>query len=699
MATGIGQRRNIAFCGHNDSGKTTLIDQILVASGAVSGLHSVDDGTSICDFDAEERLHHHTIETKVVHANHGEYLLNLLDTPGYPELIGQTIEAFYAADCAAICVHAHAGVEVHARRVFEEAGQEQIGRMIILTRLDGDHIDFPQLLIDLQQAFGSPCALINYPDCVGSEISQVIDVLEPAQGSPISPEHALLRETLVERIVECDDRLMERLFDGQELSASQLRSAAHHAVLQGTLIPVFCTAAKKNVGIAELLEGLIWTAPSPDEIERHGLDAEGHDQIIVQSPDGPLVARVFKNRIDPFVQKLSFIRIYGGSLNRDQNVHSPGSRKDLKLPTLLDVQANQTQSIEHAEAGDIVAVAKMDALHIGTVLGDYQLPEMHFPTPMVGVAVLPKGHSDENKLFNALHKLVEEDPTLRVERDAQTSELVMTGMSELHLNLVRERLHLRDKLEIDVSDPKIPMRETIQGQAEGSFRHKKQSGGRGQFGEVHLRVFSIPRNIDPNTFVTSNRFPHFRSFQHDPQINFLWVDSIVGGSIPTQYLPAIEKGVREKLQSGVLAGCPIYDVGVEVFYGKYHPVDSSEAAFKFAGAMAFRDVYLQASPTLLEPIVSLHVTVPENHVGELYSDLSGRGGHVHGSDATGTGQLTVHAEAPLRSVLHFGRTLIQMTGGQGSFTMEASHYELVPTPLQQTLMQKSKSKELAEALD
>ncbi len=462
------------------------------------------------------------------------------------------------------------------------------------------------------------------------------------------------------------------------------------------MIPVFCTAAKNGIGLHELIEGLVWAVPSPDQVTRYVINDDGTASVIEQDSEGPLVARVFKNRIDPFVQKLSFIRIYSGSLVRDQSVHVVGQRKDLRMAAILDVQASQTHTIDHGEAGDIVAVAKMEDLHIGTTLGDKRLPEIHFPTPMVGLAVTPKGHADENKLFNALHKLVEEDPTLRVERDAQTSQLVMTGMSELHLNLVRERLQHRDKLEIEVSDPKIPLRETIQSSSDGSYRHKKQSGGRGQFGEVHLRIFPLAKETDIASFATKERFPQMKNHHYDPAINFLWVDSIVGGSIPINFMPAVEKGVRERLVRGVFAGYPIQDICVEVYYGKHHPVDSSEAAFKIAGAIAFRDVFLQAEPCLLEPIVKMQVTIPETAVGDLYSDMSSRGGRVLGSEANAGGWHCVMCEVPLRVVLHFGRVLSNMTGGQGSFTMEASHYEQMPMAIQHEYRSKSTVREEEE---
>jgi elongation factor G len=417
---------------------------------------------------------------------------------------------------------------------------------------------------------------------------------------------------------------------------------------------------------------------------------------LVPDPQGPLVARVFKTRIDPFVQKLSFIRVFSGTLKKDMTVASSSARKGTKLGPLLEVQASETHPVEEATPGDIVAVAKMEDLHIGTVLGDYSLPEMKFPAPMVGLAVSPKSRGDETKLSGALQKVVEEDPTFRLDRDSQTKELVMMGMSELHLAIIRERLSRREKLEVETKEPKIPFRETIQAPAEGMYRHKKQTGGRGQFGEVHIRMFPLPRDINVEAFVTKERFPQMKEYHYDPEYNFLWIDSIVGGVIPGNFMPAVEKGFRERLERGVIAGYRIQDVGIEVFFGKHHPVDSSEQAFKTAASMVFRNVFQQAKPCLLEPIVTMNITVPEANVGDVYSDMSARGGRVLGSDSAGGNWQTIRAEVPLREVTTYARTLSSITGGQGSFTMEFSHYAIMPAHVQQEILAKAKMAEEEE---
>jgi elongation factor G len=338
----------------------------------------------------------------------------------------------------------------------------------------------------------------------------------------------------------------------------------------------------------------------------------------------------------------------------------------------------------------------MEDLHTGTMLGEYEMPAIPFPTPMVGLAVVPKSRGDEAKISVALHKIVEEDPTFRLDHDPQTKELVMNGVSELQLNIIRERLHRRDHVDVDTKEPKIPFKETIQRDAEGMYRHKKQSGGRGQFGEVHIRMMPFPRGADPKEFCTKDRFPSMKEFHYDADHNFVWVNSVVGGVIPSNFLPAVEKGFKERIARGVIAGYQVQDVLVEVHFGKYHDVDSSEAAFKTAGSMAFRNVFQDAKPSLLEPVVKLEITVPEQFVGDVYSDMSSRGGRVQGADSAGGGMQTVMAEAPLREVMHYARNLSSMTGGQGSFTMEFAHYDYMPANVQQEVMAKAQLHEEEE---
>jgi len=680
--------RNIAFCGHGGSGKTSLADKLLVKTGAVAGEPSVDAGTSICDFDAEEKAHKRTIESSIVHFEHGGKRFNLVDTPGYADFIGQTIGALRGVDTAVIVINAHSGIEVNTRRVFKEAEKAGVGRLIVINKMDEHNIDFPALIERIRDTFGTQCVLFNVPIGHGAEFKGVVSTLAAGESKGALIDPSTIHTTLIESIVEVDEELMLKYFEGEEPPHDRLAGLIVQAVAKGTLVPIVCCSAKTGVGVAELLDDLVECAVPPTAVARKAIK-EGQEIDLKCEASGPLVAQVFKTRIDPFVQKLSYIRVYSGTLKKDETVQSTSARKGTKLGPLLEVQGGETKPVESASAGDIVAIAKMDELHTGTTLGGCELPKIPFPTPMVGLAVTPKARNDEAKLSNSLHKIVEEDSTFKLDRDAQTKELVMTGMSELHLQIIRERLHRRDKLDVDTKPPKIAYRETIQTTAEGSYRHKKQSGGRGQFGEVHIRMYPFPRGTKPEEYCVKDRFPHFKEFHYDEHHNFVWVNSVVGGTIPSNFLPAVEKGFKERMEKGVIAGHMVQDVADEVHFGKYHDVDSSEAALKIAGSMVFRNVFQQARPALLEPVVKMEITVPESNVGDVYSDMSSRGGRVQGSDAAGGGYQTVFAEVPLREVTTYARTLSSMTGGQGSFSMEFAHFDVMPGNVQAEVISKA----------
>lgn len=681
--------RNVAFCGHGSSGKTTLFDKILLKTGAASGNPSVDDGTSIGDFDREEKEHKYSIEASVAHCEYSGKRFNLIDTPGYPDFIGQAISSLRAVETAAIIIDAHSGIAVNTRRMFAEAGNAGVGRMIVINRMDSDNIDFEALVNDIRELWGGACVLLNVPLGVGAEfrgVASTLNLPDDTSGAIVDPTE--IHESLVESIIEADEAMMERYFEGTQPTLDELSSLIVKAIAEGTFIPIVCCSGQKDIGVTELLDALAICGLSPDDVPRTGTK-DGNEVEVKPDEGGPLVAQVFKTRIDPFVQKLSFIRVFSGVLKKDDSVHASSARKDIKMGPLLELIGETTTPVDQAGPGDIVAVAKMEDLHTGSSLGDIAMPPINFPRPMVGLAVMPKSRGDETKISGALHKVVEEDPTFHVELDGQTKELVMTGMSELHLAIIRQRLSHRDKLEIETKEPKIPFRETIQAPAEGSYRHKKQSGGRGQFGEVHIRMRPLPRGTNLDEFCTKANFPSMKEHHYDEKHNFLWVDSVVGGVIPGNFMPAIEKGFKERLDGGVIAGYMVQDLCIEVHFGKHHPVDSSEAAFKTAGKMAFREVFEKARPCLLEPVVKIAITVPEANVGDVYSDMSSRGGRVQGADAAGGGMQTVNAEAPLREVHTYARTLSSMTGGQGSFSMEFSHYDAMPGNIQQEIMAKS----------
>jgi elongation factor G len=693
MATKVEDIRNVAFCGHGSVGKTTLLDHLLVKTGAVSGQPSVDDGTSICDFDPEEKHHKYTVEATITHFTHNGKRFNAIDTPGYPDFIGQTIGALHGVDTAAIVINAQAGIQVNTRRVFEEAGKAGLGRIVIINKVDGENVDVAAVVSSVQELWGTSCVPLNVPLGQAHEFKGVISTLnvpDDTLGAIIDP--AAIRDPLIESIIEVDEKVMERYFEGQSPTDAELNNLITRAIAEGSLVPILFCSAKSGVGQDELLDALSICCVNPTAIARTAKKA-GEEVEVTCDANGPLVAQVFKTRIDPFVQKLSFVRVFSGTLKKDATIAASTSRKGIKIGQLLEVQAADTAPVDAAGPGEIVAIAKMEELHTSTSLGDCHMPAIKFPTPMVGLAVSPKSRGDETKLSGALAKVDEEDPTIKLERDVQTKELVMTGMSELHLNVIQERLARRDKLEVETKEPKIPYRETIQANADGMYRHRKQSGGRGQFGEVHIRMYPLPLGTDIEEYATKTKFPHLKNYHYDEENNFIWVDSVVGGVIPNNFMPAVEKGFKERLNRGVIAGFQVQNVCVEVHFGKHHPVDSSETAFKTAASMAFRNVFQEAKPSLLEPIVTLAVTVPEDHVGDVYSDMSGRRGRVLGADSAGGNLQTVNAEAPLAEVSTYARSLSSMTGGQGSYTMEFSHYDAVPPNIQQEILSKAKMQE------
>ncbi|HEV7222704.1 MAG TPA: elongation factor G, partial [Pirellulales bacterium] len=628
--------------------------------------------------------------SSLAHFDYGGKYFQVIDTPGYPDFIGQTIGAMRAVETAAIVINAHSGIEVNTRRVFKEAGKAGLGRMIVLSKMNGDNIDYPALLESIKAMFGPACIPLNVPLGLGAEFRGVASTLHvPADVKGALMDPASINTALIEAIIEHDEEATAKYFEGTPPGDEDLPRLAMEAVAERNLIPIVCVAAKADVGVTELLDAIAMFAEPPTLVVRKAKREDGGEVDVKPDPAGPLVAQVFKTRVDPFVQKLSYCRIFSGTIKKDEAITASTARKGLKVAQLLRVQANHTEAIDAAGPGEIVALAKQEDLHTGSTLGAWQMPPIEYPRPMVGLAVTPKSRGDEGKLSTALHKLIEEDSTLRLDRDPQTKELVMTGMSELHLQLLRERLKRRDKVEVDTHEPKIPYRETIQSTAEGSYRHKKQTGGRGQFGEVHIRMHPFPEGTDLETFLTKDRFPSMRSHHYDASHNFVWVDSIVGGTIPNNFLPAVQKGFMERMERGVIAGYKVKNLCAEVFFGKHHPVDSSEAAFKTAGSMVFRNVFQQARPGLLEPIVILHVTVPNSKLGDINSDMSGRRGRVLGMDSAGGDLQTVSAEVPLAEVTTYARALSSMTGGQGSYTMEFSRYDVVPGNVQKEIIEKA----------
>jgi elongation factor G len=697
--------RNIALVGHGAAGKTSLADALLFKGGAVDRRGSVEDGTSVSDYDEEEKKRHFSIDTSVLHLEYKGKKINLLDTPGYPDFVGAALEALDPVENALIIIAAPNGIEVNTRRMFTEAGRRGCARMLVINKLDADNIRFDALISTIQETFGKGCVLLDAPIGQGAQFKGVVNVLNSPDQAPAGclVDLAQARSKLVDAIVECDDALMEKYLLEGNVSAEELTAALPKALAAGTVMPIFCTSAKKDIGITELLDSLATYALSPVQGKRRTAtkgQGDNATQVTVEpNESGDFVGQVFKTLSDRFVGNLSYFRVYSGKLTAEQPLVNVRTGKSARSGGLLLMQGKQHQNVPEAIAGDLVAVAKVEDLHLGdTIAGSAhapRLPRPAFPTPMFGLAVEPKSRGDEQKISISLSKIADEDPTFHVTRDNQTKELVITGMSQLHLDVIQNRLKRRFDLEVTTKEPKIPYRETITTNAEAMHRHKKQTGGRGQFGEVHLRVYPVPREITSEEqlleqYANKERFEKMRSVHYDPDHNFAFVDCIVGGSIPNQFIPAVEKGCKEVLERGALAGYRIQDVAVEVFFGKDHPVDSSEAAFKTAGRVAFKNAFLGARPVLLEPIVDLEVTIPSKYTGAILGDLNTKRARIENQDSLPGDLAVIKAKVPLAEVTRYAAQLGSITQGQGSYSMEFSHYDQVPGNVQQQIVSKAK---------
>lgn len=674
--------RNIALVGHGATGKTTLADLILFKSGANSRAGSVDEGSSLFDTDDDERERKSTINSSLGHATHKGKRINLIDTPGYPDFIGQVSGSLAAVETAMVVISATAGVEVNARRTFYMAEDAGLGIVIALNRCDGDNIDFDGLIAEIQDEFGPNCIPINVPDQVGKGFSSV----KPTIGNASSEYN----ETLTDCIVEADEKLMERYMETMELSPGDAASGITKAIAAGTLVPIFCISAKKDVGVTELVDAIATMFPSPADLLH---TAEDGSKVKPNSA-GPTIAQVFKTRIDPFVARMNFIRVFSGTLKKDSTVKNLDTDSDVKLTTLNEIQGGHLTAIEQAVvAGDIVTVVKVDGLHVGDSIGTTKVSRIRFPRPMVGWAVEPRTTADQQKISGSLAKVHDEDQTFVVVREPQTKEMIVFGMSELHLQLIIDRIAKRDKVGVNTHSPKIPYRESCAGSAEGFYRHKKQSGGSGQFAEVHMKIESLPKDIKPEEYITKERFESMRSFHYDPELNFAFVDRVTGGTVPNQFIPAVEKGVKDRMVRGVIAGFQVQNCACALYFGKDHPVDSNESAFKMAGSMCFREVFKQAKPVLLEPIVHIEITIPAEKMGDITSDLTTRRGRMDGMDTAPGGFQVVKGFVPLAEIQDYARSLSSITGGQGSYSHQPSHYEVVPANEQAKIIAAAKKEE------
>ena len=674
--------RNIVLVGHGGCGKTSLVDAMLTTSGTVNHKLSVTDGSSASDFEKEEKQHGHSIYSAVVHCAHLGKRINIIDTPGSPDLIGSAIAALPAVETVVVVINAQSGIEVATRRMMEVARSRELPRAIIINKIDLPEINLESLVARIQETFGHECLPINLPTGKGKAVVECL-LNNSGESDILSVPSA--HTAILDQIVEMDDKLMEQYLAGEEPNYDVLHAPFERAMDAAHVVPILFTDARSGVGIAELLDSIAKHFPSPEEgnprpfLSFRGTGSAGQPQEEVpfeyrNDPAKPLLAHVFKVTTDPYVGKLAVFRVHQGKCSGQSQVYIGYNKKPIKLGHIFHLQGREHRETSEIIAGDIGAVAKIEEIHTNDVLhDDHALDSVHlrpltFPTPMYGLAITPRARGDEQKLSLQLAKIAEEDPTFRWLTDRQTHEVVISGIGELHLRLVLEKLANRG-LHVDTKPPKIAYRETITAGADGHHRHKKQTGGAGQFGEVFLRIEPMERGK-----------------------GFEFVNEIFGGTIPGQFIPAVEKGVRDLLDQGVVAGYPLQDVRVIVTDGKHHPVDSKEVAFRTAGKYAFREAVQKAKPVLLEPIVNMEVIVPEDKMGAITGDLSGKRGRIQGTDVLSGGMAQIKATAPLSEVMQYQSQLKSVTGGQGSFAMELSHYEPVPPSVQQQIASQYKPK-------
>jgi elongation factor G len=663
--------RTVALVGQGASGKTTLAEALLLKAGAIKEAGTVERGTTVSDFDPMEKTYLHSLRASLLHLETQDTRVHLIDTPGFPDFIGQAIGALDAVETVAVVVNAAAGVEMITNRMMDWAGKRKLCRLIVINKIDAENVDLPQVLAALQAAFGKECLPLNLPADGGK---RVVDCFFNPAGDADFSSVAAAHQALVDQVIEVDEELMAKYLEqGDEISPEQLHAPFEKALRDGHLIPVCFVSGRTGAGVDELLNVLVKLAPNPTE-GNPPLFYKGEGDAIEEfhsepDPSKHVLAHVFKVVVDPFVGKLGVFRVHQGTVTKDTQLFIGDGRKPFKVGHLFKLQGGKNIEIDKAGPGDIVAVAKVDEIEFDCVLHDshdedhIHMRPLDFPTPMHGVAITPKKRGDEQRISDVLHRMIAEDPTIVVEHDAVTNETVLRALGDLHLRSILERMANQYKLEIDTRPPRIPYRETILGNADGFHRHKKQTGGAGQFGEVSLKVEPRERGA-----------------------GFEFLDHTKGGVIPHQFLPAVQKGVEQVLASGAIAGFPMQDVRVIVYDGKHHPVDSKEVAFVSAGKKAFLDAVEKARPTVLEPIVSIEIICPEANTGDIAGDLSSRRGQVTGTQGLQPGLLAVSGLVPLVELEGYSARLKSVTGGHGSWTMQLSHYEPAPPTLQQQLV-------------
>jgi len=657
--------RTIAVAAHGGAGKTSLVEAMLFDTGAIGRLGKIEEGNTVSDFDLEEQKRQISINTSVITFDYRGKNLFLLDTPGYADFVGELRSGMRVADSVVILVSGVDGVEVQTEKAFDFASDFSIPVVFFINKLDRDNADYDKTLKEIQQVLTDKALPLYLPIGQESNFKGVVNVLsgkayiykgsgskEFEEGTPpadLEEKLAAAKEALVEKIVEVDDDLMMRYLDGEELKEEELTAALKKAVFQRVVMPVLPGSAVANVGVFQLLDVISDILPSPvDMFPRKAIDPEGKEIEVKPDPDEKFSSLCFKVMVDPYVGKLSFIRVFSGKLTSDQSVYIVNKKVEERISSLRFMKGKEGKDVKEVIVGDIVAIPKLQNSAVGDTIAvkgvDYLFPPIQFPNPVYSLAVVPKSRADEDKLSNAIHRMLEEDPTLRYEKNIETGDHLLSGMGDLHLDIVLSRIKERYGVELETRLPRVPYRETIRKPAKAQGKYKKQTGGRGQYGDVWLELQPLERGSGVQ-----------------------FEDRIVGGVVPKQYVPAVEKGLREAAQKGVLAGYPAIDFKATLYDGSYHEVDSSEMAFKIAASMAFKKCFVEASPVLLEPIMNVEVVVPEEYLGDVMGDLNSRRGRIMGIESRGRFQV-VKAQVPLAEMFRYAIVLRSMTSGRGSFS-------------------------------
>ncbi len=677
--------RNVALIGHGSSGKTSLTSALLFDAGAINRLTKVEKGNTVTDYEPEEIDRKISISSAVCFLEWKDHKINLVDTPGYSNFLWDTRASLRGVDAAVVLVDAVAGVEVGTEKVWEMIEELHMPRVFVINKLDRDNANFKGTLDIIRESFGRQAVALQLPLGEEKNFSGVYDLIqgkafvfekdesgkfkEGEVPANLKAEADKAREAMMEMVAESDEKLMEKFFEKGSLTAEELATGLKKSVAARQIYPVFVCSAAQNIGCQPLLDGLIACLPSPADRTDIKAKVKGQEGVIKPSTDEPFTALVFKTISDPYTGRITLMRVFSGRVNPDATVANTNKEADEKLVGLFYLQGKEQTTAGQAKAGDIVATAKLKVTSTGDTLcakgAGIEFPPIPFPEPSISFAIEPKTRADEDRISVASHRILEEDPTVRFERDPDTSQLLISGSGELHVKIITDKLKKRYNVDVELKPPKISYKETIKGKSDVQGRHKKQTGGRGQFGDIWIKMEPLPRGKD-----------------------FEFEDKIFGGSIPRNFIPSVEKGIQEARKKGILAGYPAVDFKVILYDGSYHEVDSSDIAFKIAASKAFKLAMKEAKPTILEPIMNVEIYTPEAYMGDIMGNLNGRRGRVQGMESKGNMRI-LKAQVPMSEMLDFEPTLTSITGGRGSFIMEFSHYDEVPSHLQQKIISES----------